>query len=33
VALLAGRKVSFRMSLGSIGVDQVTTMTPNSAKV
>ncbi len=33
MALLARRKVSFRMSLGSTGVDQVTTMTPNSSKV
>jgi hypothetical protein len=32
MALLAGRNVSFRLSLGSIGVDQVTTMTPNSSK-
>jgi hypothetical protein len=30
MALLAGRKVSFRLSLGA---DQVTTMTPNSSKV
>jgi hypothetical protein len=33
MALLAGRKVSFRLSLGSIGADQVTTTTPNSSKV
>jgi hypothetical protein len=31
--LLAARKVSSQLSLGSIGVDQVTTMTPNSSKV
>ncbi len=31
--LLAARKVSSQSSLGSIGVDQVTTMTPNSSKV
>jgi hypothetical protein len=33
MALLAGRKVSFRLSLGSTGADQVTTTTPNSSKV
>jgi hypothetical protein len=32
MALLAERKVSFRLSLGSIGADQVTTTTPNSSK-